>query len=160
MSSLPKLLMTAFLASTFAVPHASSAFAQQTTFKKGSHTGGSSGGGKSGGGGFANKSGGGGSGNKNGGGGFANKGGGGGSGNKSGGGGFANKGGGGHGGGHRGGGGGKGVAGVAAGLAALYIISESARASGYRRGPSCRRLIERCDDGERWACRRFRQECE
>lgn len=49
--------------------------------------------------------------------------------------------------------------GVAAGLTALYIISESARAEGYRRGPSCRGLIARCDDGQRWACRRFNERC-
>lgn len=59
--------------------------------------------------------------------------------------------------------GGRGVGiglGVAAGVAGLLIISEAARADGYRRGPSCRRLIDRCDDGERWACRRFHRECE
>ena len=49
--------------------------------------------------------------------------------------------------------------GVAAGLTALYIITESARAEGYRRGPSCRGLIARCDDGQRWACRRFNERC-
>lgn len=55
---------------------------------------------------------------------------------------------------------GAGVAiGVGAGLAALYIITESARAEGYRRGPRCRALINRCDDGERWACRRFNERC-
>lgn len=50
--------------------------------------------------------------------------------------------------------------GVAAGIAGLMIISEAARAEGYRRGPRCRRLINLCDDGERWACRRFHNECE
>lgn len=49
--------------------------------------------------------------------------------------------------------------GVAAGLTALYVISESARANGYRRGPSCRGLLARCDDGQRWACRRFNERC-
>ena len=50
--------------------------------------------------------------------------------------------------------------GVAAGVAGLLIISEAARAEGYRRGPRCRRLINMCDDGEGWACRRFHRECE
>jgi hypothetical protein len=59
--------------------------------------------------------------------------------------------------GHRG----AGVAlGVGAGLATLFIISEAARAQGYRRGSRCRHLINRCDDGERWACRKFHQVCE
>lgn len=59
--------------------------------------------------------------------------------------------------------GGRGVGiglGVAAGVAGLLIISEAARAEGYRRGPRCRRLINLCDDGEGWACRRFHRECE
>lgn len=56
---------------------------------------------------------------------------------------------------------GRGVAlGVGAGLATLFIISEAARAQGHRRGSRCRHLINRCDDGERWACRRFHQVCE
>lgn len=59
--------------------------------------------------------------------------------------------------------GGRGVGiglGIAAGVAGLLIISEAARAEGYRRGPRCRRLINACDDGEGWACRRFHRECE
>ncbi len=50
--------------------------------------------------------------------------------------------------------------GIAAGVAGLLIISEAARAEGYRRGPRCRRLIAACDDGEGWACRKFHRECE
>lgn len=55
---------------------------------------------------------------------------------------------------------GAGVAvGVGVGLAALYVITESARANGYRRGPTCRGLLVRCDNGARWACRRFNERC-
>lgn len=50
--------------------------------------------------------------------------------------------------------------GIAAGVATAIIISESARAEGYRRGGYCRRLLDRCDYGEGWACRKFRYRCE
>ncbi|MFM1813636.1 MAG: hypothetical protein RLZ98_331 [Pseudomonadota bacterium] len=59
---------------------------------------------------------------------------------------------------------GRGVAaGVAAGIIGLGVaaaIANSANA-GYEGGGDryCSRLRWRCDDGERWACRRFYREC-
>jgi hypothetical protein len=50
--------------------------------------------------------------------------------------------------------------GIAAGVATAIIISDAARAEGYRRGGYCRRLLDRCDYGEGWACRKFRYRCE
>lgn len=50
--------------------------------------------------------------------------------------------------------------GIGAAVVGAIILSEAARAEGYRRGPRCRRLIAACDDGEGWACRKFHRECE
>jgi len=49
--------------------------------------------------------------------------------------------------------------GVAIGLGILgaLALSQSARADRYSR--RCRRWLDYCDGGERWACRRFRQRC-
>jgi hypothetical protein len=50
--------------------------------------------------------------------------------------------------------------GIAAGVATAIIISQAARAEGRRRGGYCARLLDRCDYGEDWACRRFHYRCE
>lgn len=67
-------------------------------------------------------------------------------------------------GGHGGNKGSKAALGIAAGLTALAIIANSSKAEvghGRRhyRGDNCRRLSHRCEDGERWACRRLDREC-
>ena len=50
--------------------------------------------------------------------------------------------------------------GILGGVAAAVIISDAARAEGRRRGGYCSRLLDRCDYGEDWACRRFQYRCE
>ena len=50
--------------------------------------------------------------------------------------------------------------GILGGVAAAVIISDAARAEGRRRGPYCSRLLDQCDYGEDWACRRFHYRCE
>ena len=50
--------------------------------------------------------------------------------------------------------------GIAAGVATAIIISQAARAEGRRRGGYCATLLDRCDYGEDWACRRFHYRCE
>ena len=55
--------------------------------------------------------------------------------------------------------------GIGAALATGIILSESARARGrdhYRSDDHhrrCRTLLRKCDDGQRWACRRFNDYC-
>jgi hypothetical protein len=54
--------------------------------------------------------------------------------------------------------------GIAAAAAAAIILSQGANASEPRRGGggygnSCRRWLRACDDGEGWACRKYRREC-
>ena len=44
--------------------------------------------------------------------------------------------------------------------ATAIIISQAARAEGRRRGGYCATLLDRCDYGEDWACRRFHYRCE
>jgi hypothetical protein len=50
--------------------------------------------------------------------------------------------------------------GIVAGVATAIIISDAARAEGRRRGGYCATLLDRCDYGEDWACRRFHYRCE
>ena len=60
--------------------------------------------------------------------------------------------------------------GVAAGVVGAIILNEAVRGSRRREVEiieddepprmSCRRLADLCDDGERWACRRFSRDCE
>ncbi len=56
--------------------------------------------------------------------------------------------------------------GVALGIGAVVgtaiLLSEAARAEGhrrYRRSSYCGDLLYRCEDGSRWACRRFQDRC-
>lgn len=55
--------------------------------------------------------------------------------------------------------------GIGAALATGIILSETARARGrdhYRSDDHhrrCRSLLRKCDDGQRWACRRFNDDC-
>ena len=56
--------------------------------------------------------------------------------------------------------------GVALGIGAVVgtaiILSEAARAEGhrrYRRSSYCGDLLYRCEDGSRWACRRYEDRC-
>jgi hypothetical protein len=70
----------------------------------------------------------------------------------------------GHSGGHGGNKGSKAALGIAAGLTALAIIANSSKAEAghgrrHHRGDRCRWLSHRCEDGERWACRRLDREC-
>lgn len=52
-------------------------------------------------------------------------------------------------------------AGIAAGVAGAIILNEALK-SQDRAPPrySCRSLARMCDDGERWACRRYDDQCE
>jgi len=52
--------------------------------------------------------------------------------------------------------------GVAAGLATMAIISGAARANEReRRGRnSCARLLDKCEDGQEWACDKYEARCE
>jgi hypothetical protein len=52
--------------------------------------------------------------------------------------------------------------GIAAAVGTAIILSEAARADGhrrYRRSSYCGDLLYRCEDGSRWACRRFEDRC-
>ena len=52
--------------------------------------------------------------------------------------------------------------GIAAAIGTAIILSESARADGhrrYRRSSYCGDLLYRCEDGSRWACRRYEDRC-
>jgi hypothetical protein len=61
--------------------------------------------------------------------------------------------------------------GIAAGVIGGIIINEAVRSRRYRSEeveiiedapppPSCSRLADLCDDGERWACKRLNRECD
>ncbi|MEZ5900745.1 MAG: hypothetical protein AB7S74_03190 [Hyphomicrobium sp.] len=52
--------------------------------------------------------------------------------------------------------------GVAAGLATMAIISGAARANDRaRQGRNyCARLMDKCDDGQEWACDKYEDRCE
>ena len=52
--------------------------------------------------------------------------------------------------------------GIIAGVGAAILLSEAARADGhrrYRRSSYCGDLLYRCEDGSRWACRRYENRC-
>ena len=52
--------------------------------------------------------------------------------------------------------------GIAAAVGTAIILSEAARADGhrrYRRSSYCGDLLYRCEDGSRWACRRYEDRC-
>src|SRR5262245_25737617 len=52
--------------------------------------------------------------------------------------------------------------GIAAAVGTAIILSEAARAEGhrrYRRSSYCGGLLYRCEDGSRWACRRYEDRC-
>lgn len=49
---------------------------------------------------------------------------------------------------------------IGLGIAGAAIASSAARANDYEGSPRyCRRLIWRCDHGERWACRQYNRVC-
>jgi hypothetical protein len=64
-----------------------------------------------------------------------------------------------HGGGHSNNGG-KIAAGIAAAAAAAILLGAASNRAGASEDYHCDRLADRCDDGERWACRKYRRECE
>ena len=52
--------------------------------------------------------------------------------------------------------------GIGAVVGTAIILSEAARAEGhrrYRRSSYCGDLLYRCEDGSRWACRKFQDRC-
>jgi hypothetical protein len=52
--------------------------------------------------------------------------------------------------------------GIIAGVGTAILLSEAARAEGhrrYRRSSYCGDLLYRCEDGSRWACRRYENRC-
>ncbi|HEU4377302.1 MAG TPA: hypothetical protein VFR73_01925 [Hyphomicrobiaceae bacterium] len=52
--------------------------------------------------------------------------------------------------------------GIIAGVGTAILLSEAARAEGhrrYRRNSYCGDLLWRCEDGSRWACRRYEARC-
>lgn len=52
--------------------------------------------------------------------------------------------------------------GIIAGVGTAILLSEAARAEGhrrYRRSSYCGDLLYRCEDGARWACRRYEDRC-
>jgi hypothetical protein len=52
--------------------------------------------------------------------------------------------------------------GIIAGVGTAILLSEAARAEGhrrYRRNSYCGDLLWRCEDGARWACRRYENRC-
>lgn len=51
-------------------------------------------------------------------------------------------------------------AGIAAGVVGAIILNEALKAQESKPKYSCRSLSRMCDEGERWACRRYDDQCE